>query len=273
MTRPTHAFTVDLEEWFHGIELPEDEWPTESRLQVGLERLIALLDAANVRATFFVLGVVAERFPELVADLDRAGHEIACRSHRHRFIYQQSRDEFRDDLKRSRDAIASAIGRPPRGFRAPYFSIRQDSLWALDILGEEGFAYDSSVFPVRNYRYGIPDAPRTPYDVDTSVGPLREVPLTPARVLGQNVPYSGGAYLRILPWWVQRVAWSAADRGGRSQVAYIHPWELDPEHPRIPLPRRVAATHYVRLDVTERRLARLFSTHRFGRLDEVFALA
>lgn len=273
MKRPTHAFTVDLEEWFHGIELPEEEWPAESRLPIGLDRLVSLLQGARVKATFFVLGVVAEQYPQVVADLDAAGHEIACHGHLHRFIYRQTPDEFREDVRRARDAIGSAVGRAPVGYRAPYFSIRQDSLWALDVLVEEGFGYDSSVFPVRNYRYGIPDAPRTPYDVETPVGRLRELPLTPARVLGQNIPYSGGAYLRILPWSVQRVAWWAADRGGRSQIAYIHPWELDPDHPRVALPRRVAATHYVRLGLTERRLARLLGTHRFGRLDEVFALA
>jgi polysaccharide deacetylase family protein (PEP-CTERM system associated) len=272
MTPPLHAFTVDLEEWFHGIELTEDAWPSESRLRIGLDRLLALLDAHGTRATFFVLGAVAERFPALVAELAGAGHEIGCHGHAHRFVYNQSPEEFRTDLRRSRDSIAEAVGFRPRGYRAPYFSIRKDSLWALDILAEEGFTYDSSVFPVRNYRYGIPDAPREPYDIATATGSLREIPITPMRVLGRNIPFSGGAYLRILPWWAQRLAWTVADRRGQSVMTYIHPWELDPAHPVLDLPRRVALTHYARLRLTERRLHRLLSTFRFGRLDEVFPL-
>lgn len=273
VTQPAHAFTVDLEEWFHGIELPEDSWPSESRLHVGLDRLLSLLERHRVSATFFVLGVVAERFPSLIADLAAGGHEVGCHGQNHRFVYKQSVGEFRDDVRRALDSVAVATGAAPRGYRAPYFSIRQDSLWALDVLAEEGFRYDSSVFPVRNYRYGIPDAPRKPYDVATSGGPLHEVPLTPARVCGRNLPFSGGAYLRILPWWAQKLTWAAAHRSGEKVVAYIHPWELDPDHPVIDLPRRVAATHYARLGVTERRLDRLMSSYHFGRLDEVFSVA
>ncbi|MGH9276519.1 MAG: DUF3473 domain-containing protein [Acidimicrobiales bacterium] len=264
---------MDLEEWFHGIELPPEDWPSESRLRVGLDRLVALLDRHHVKATFFVLGAVAERHPAVVAELAGSGHEIACHGHRHDLVYRLSPEEFRQDIRRARDAVADATGSAPTGYRAPYFSIRKDSLWALEVLAEEGFVYDSSVFPVHNYRYGIPDAPREPHDIETPVGKVREFPLTPARVLGQNIPFSGGAYLRILPWWVQRIAWSAADRGDRSMISYVHPWELDPGHPRIDLPRRIALTHYARLGLTEKRLGRLLATHRFGRLDEVFSLA
>ena len=273
MNGPAHAFTVDLEEWFHGIELAEDAWPKESRLRVGLDRLLTLLDAHGVKATFFTLGTVAEQFPAVVAELASAGHEIGCHGHLHRFVYKQTPEEFRTDLRRARDSVADAAGAQPVGYRAPFFSIRKDSLWALEILAEEGFVYDSSVFPVHNYRYGIPGAPCDPHDVETPTGTLREIPLTPAKILGQNLPFSGGAYLRILPWWVQRLTWGAADRAGRRVMAYIHPWELDPDHPVIDLPRRVAATHYARLGLTQRRLNRLLSTYRFGRLDEVFAVA
>lgn len=270
--RPRHAFTVDLEEWFHGIELDEADWPTESRLRIGVDRLLRLLDQHQTSATFFVLGEVAHRHPALVAELAAMGHEIGCHSDRHRFVYKQTPAEFRDDLRRARDRVGDAAGFAPTGYRAPYFSIRKDSLWALEILVEEGFHYDSSVFPVHNDRYGIPDAPTEAHDIDTPAGPVREIPLTPAKVGRFNLPFSGGAYLRILPWAVQRLAWAVADRSEHPTIAYIHPWELDPDHPRIALRRRVAATHYARLRLTEPRLNRLLRRYRFGRLDDVFAL-
>jgi polysaccharide deacetylase family protein (PEP-CTERM system associated) len=268
---PDHAFTVDLEEWFHGIELAVEDWPRETRLAVGLDRLRGLLDKHGTKATFFVLGAVAERHPTLISELAADGHEIACHGYGHEFIYKQSPAEFRDDLRKAKDAIVASGGPVPRGYRAPYFSIRTDSLWALEILSEEGFTYDSSIFPVTNYRYGISDAPTTPHVVSTSAGPIREIPLTPLRLAGRNVPFSGGAYLRILPWWTQRLAWKAAAGKGRPLISYVHPWELDPDHPRVSLPRRVSATHYARLGVTERRLDKLLSLYAFGRMDDVFA--
>lgn len=269
---PRHAFSVDLEEWFHGIELDEATWPEESRLRVGLDRLRVLLDRHDTKATFFVLGAVARHHPELVAELAQDGHEIGCHSDRHRFVYRQTPAEFRDDLRRAVDAIGEATGDRPTAYRAPYFSIRTDSLWALEVLVDEGFRYDSSIFPVHNYRYGIPDAPTEPHVRSTPVGDVIELPLTPARVGRFNVPFSGGAYLRILPWAAQRMLWARADRSGRPSIAYIHPWELDPDHPRIALPKRVAATHYARLRLTERRLDKLLGRYRFGRMDDVFGL-
>ncbi len=267
-----HALTVDLEEWFHGVELRQADWPSESRLRVGLERLRTLLERQGVSATFFVLGAVAEREPALVAELERDGHEIGCHGYVHEFVYRQSPRCFRADVRRARDLVGNAVGHSPAGYRAPYFSIRRDSLWALEILIEEGFIYDSSVFPVRNYRYGIADAPRSPYAISTAAGTLVEAPVTAARILGQNLPFSGGSYLRLLPWWVQRVGWRVVANGGVNVIAYVHPWELDPDHPRVELPWRIRATHYARLDVTERRLEQLLSLHRFGRLDEVLGL-
>lgn len=265
----THALTVDLEEWFHGIELPQEKWPETSRLRYGLDILMRLLDEHGAKATFFVLGAVAERFPEIVKELGEQGHEIGCHGYAHQFVYKQTRQEFTDDLRRARDAIA-AVGVEPQGYRAPYFSITKSALWALDVIRELGFRYDSSVFPVRNYRYGIPDASPEPYEVSTPAGPLWEIPLTPLRLGSFSLPFSGGAYLRILPWAVQRAAWSIATRRHITAVAYLHPWELDPAHPRIDLPRRIELTHYARLRLTEPRLRRLLRRYRFRRLDELF---
>lgn len=267
-----HALTIDVEEWYHGIELDPADWPAESRLTVGLDRLLGLLDEHGVKATFFVLGKVAERFPHTISRLASDGHEVGCHGHAHQFVYRQAPSAFRTDVRRARDVLGDACGRPPAGYRAPYFSIRKDSLWALEILAEEGFRYDSSIFPVHNDRYGIPGSEREPYEVPTASGSLWEVPLTPVRLGGVNLPFSGGAYLRILPWGVQRMAWRLAERKGMRAVAYVHPWEFDPDHPRVPLRRRVAATHYARLDVTEPRLRRLLTRYQFGRIDHVFAL-
>lgn len=268
--RLRHAFTVDLEEWFHGIELEEDAWPSESRLHFGLDPLLALLERYGVKATFFALGAVAERFPDIVRALAEQGHEVGCHGYSHRFVYRQSPEEFALDLRRARDTIGDALGEAPKGYRAPYFSIRSDSLWALETIAELGFRYDSSIFPVRNYRYGIPDAKRWPHEFRTGAGPLTELPLTTLRLGNMNLPFSGGAYLRILPWALQQAAWADAEHRGTTVVAYIHPWELDPDHPRIDLPRRIAIPHYAKLGLTERRLERLFSRYRFGRLDHAF---
>ncbi len=235
----------------------------------GLDPLLALLDANGVRATFFVLGDVAERRPEVVGALAEAGHEIGCHGHVHEFVYKQTPIEFRDDLRRATEAVERAAGARPTAYRAPYFSITPASLWALDILVEEGFTCDSSIFPVRNDRYGIPDAPLDPHVRPTRTGELLEIPMRPLEILGRRIPFSGGAYLRILPWWAQSLGWRLAERQGTPMVAYIHPWELDPNHPRIPLRRRVALTHYARLSVTKRRLERLLRSHDFGRLDEL----
>lgn len=260
---------MDLEEWYHGIELHQDAWPDGTRLDHGLDPLLDILDRRGVRATFFVLGDVARRRPEVIRGLADAGHEIACHGDVHEFVYRQTPTEFRDDLRRARDAISDACGIVPRSYRAPYFSITSESMWALEVLVEEGFTTDSSIFPVRNDRYGVPDAPVTPHTRTTDAGDVLEIPMRPFEIFGKRLPFSGGAYLRILPWWVQALAWRRADRRGTPMVGYIHPWELDPEHPRIPLRRRVALTHYARLNLTARRLDRLMRHHDFGRLDEL----
>lgn len=270
--RHEHVFTVDLEEWFHGVDLAPSDWPTESRLDIGLTPLLRLLDSRGVRATFFVLGVVARRFPQLVTELFDAGHEIACHGHTHQLIYRQTPRQFREDIRRAKHAIADAIGQLPTGYRAPFFSVRKDTLWALEILAEEGFSWDCSVFPVINDRYGIPRAPTTPFNVSVGSGAcsIFEVPMTTVSILGTNFPFSGGAYLRILPSAVQRLAWRRATHLGQHVVLYIHPWELDPSHPRIPMSTRLSTTHYARLDVTERRLAAVLERYPFGTVTDVF---
>lgn len=264
----TNALTVDLEDWYHGIELPPDRWPEfEDRLQSSCALLLEILAECDARATFFVLGDVAERHPGLVRDVAAAGHEIASHGCAHQFVYEQGEDEFRADVRRSISLLEGCGCDDVAGYRAPYFSITRKSIWALDVLAELGIRYDSSIFPVRNYRYGIPDADPVPHRVNA--GSLMEFPISTWRVAGRNVPVAGGAYFRLLPYSVTRRGIAAINRSGHPAVFYIHPWELDPDHPRIPLPRRIAATHYANLRSTERRLRRLLGQFEFAPMREV----
>lgn len=270
---PVNALTIDFEDWYQGIEIPPESWPGfEDRMLGSGRKVLELLADAGVRATFFVLGLVAEKHPELVREIARAGHEVATHGWSHTFVYRLTPEAFREELRRSIGLLESLSGARVMGHRAPYFSITRDSLWALDILAEEGIRYDSSVFPVLNYRYGIEDAPRWPYRLNPGGRVLEEFPISTLRVLGRNLPIAGGAYFRIFPYLVTWAAFRHINRSGRAGVFYLHPWELDPEHPRIPLPRRVAATHYANLRATEPRLRRLLRDFRFAPMKEVLGV-
>lgn len=273
--RPTPApnvFSVDLEDWYQGLEIDIDDWgPYRPRLYQGLQPLLDLLEEAGVRATFFVLGYQAERTPEVVRDLVTRGHEIASHGYTHRFVYRQKPEEFRRELKRARDVLEQLSGQRVIGYRAPFFSITADALWALDILAEEGYLYDSSVFPTFNYRYGIPGADRHPGWVRTpSGGRLFEIPLSTVRLpsarsrRGVNIPLGGGGYFRLYPYSVTRaLVRHLVEHEAQGLVFYVHPWEYDPHHPVVKMPRTVPKiTHYMNLSSTAgktRRLLRDFS--------------
>ncbi|MGQ9576763.1 MAG: XrtA system polysaccharide deacetylase [Thermoguttaceae bacterium] len=271
-----NAFTVDVEDYFQVSafepHVSRQQWGEfESRVVPNTHRMLGLLDRHKVRATFFILGWVANRFPQLVRDIHRCGHEIACHGYWHRLIYEQSPEEFRADVCLARDLLEQIIGRPVAAYRAPSFSITRRSLWALEILVEEGFRADSSIFPIRHDRYGIPDARRTIHQRRTSAGTIWELPPAVARVAQFNVPVSGGGYFRFFPlsWtlrWLARI--NRAEQEGF--VFYIHPWELDPDQPRMPrASARSRFRHYLNLGRTERRLDRLLDRMRFGRVSDV----
>jgi polysaccharide deacetylase family protein (PEP-CTERM system associated) len=270
--RVVNALTIDFEDWYHGLELPVARWREfEDRIEASGRRTLALLAAAGTRATFFVLAPVAERHPRLVAEIAAAGHEVATHGYSHTLIYRQDARTFRDELARSIAVLEDVTGDPVIGHRAPYFSITRDSLWAFDVLAELGLRYDSSIFPVSNYRYGIPDAPRWAHVLPGDVA-ITEFPITTWRIAGRNVPVGGGAYFRIFPYALTRHAFRSVNAQGRAAVFYLHPWELDPDHPRIDLPRRIAATHYVNLRATERRLRRLLDDFQFAPMREVLGV-
>lgn len=265
----TNAFTVDLEDWYQGIELPPEAWSgCEDRLRVGTGRLLELLARAGVRATFFVLGSVAERAPEVVREIQGAGHELGTHGCGHRFVYRLGEEEFRRDLGRSLDLIEQATGTRVVGHRAPFFSLTRETPWAFAVLAECGIRYDSSIFPVRNYRYGVPEAPRWVH----RIGEVIEFPLTTWRLLGHNLPVAGGAYFRLFPYTLTRCALRSVNGSGHPAVFYIHPWEVDPDQPRLDLPRRISLPHYRNLAQTRGRLERLLAEFTFAPMGQVLGL-
>jgi polysaccharide deacetylase family protein (PEP-CTERM system associated) len=265
-----HAFTVDLEDWYNGIPIAhEAKSVAERRLHVGTDRLLEMLASASARATFFCLGSIAHEHRALLRRISDAGHDVGSHGVSHDLIYEMGPDRFREETRASVRDLEDCIGRPVRSYRAAYFSITRRSLWALDILAEQGVRFDSSIFPVRNWRYGIEDYSRRPVVVETAHGPVLEFPLSTRRVLGRNVPTTGGAYFRIYPYALTRHNMLASEREGTPVVFYLHPWELDPEHPLRLFDPRAMTTHYARLRTTIPKLTRLLAEFRFTTLQEV----
>ena len=267
----TNALTVDVEDYFHVSALAgaihRDTWDSrESRVEGNVRKLLALFDETGARGTFFVLGWVAERYPELVRQIAQRGHEIACHGFSHRLVYEQPPEEFHEETLRAKKLLEDVTGSAVLGYRAASYSIVRRSLWALDTLVELGFAYDSSIFPVRHDRYGIPDAERSPHRLATPSGKaIVEWPLSTAQAFGLKLPVSGGGYFRLLPYWLTR--WglkSINQREARPFIFYLHPWEIDPEQPRVAVGPLSRFRHYTNLEKCEGRLRRLLREFRFG---------
>ena len=244
MTGPTsdilNAFTVDVEDYYQVHAFADRVDPArwddyESRVVANTHKVLRILDDHHVRATFFILGWVADRFPQLVRDIRTSGHEIGCHSYWHKRIYTMTPDQFRDDLRLARKTIEDITGEPVVAYRAPSFSITKDSLWALDILIEEGFQYDSSIFPIHHDNYGIPGANRFPHRIEKNGSSLWEFPPSVHRLLNLNIPIAGGGYFRLYPIRLS-VRWLSLINRVHHQpfIFYLHPWELDPEQPRLP---------------------------------------
>ncbi len=273
-----NALTFDVEEYFHAeafatVIRPED-WPTlESRVVSSTERLLDLLERASVTATFFVLGWVAERNPGLVRSIGAAGHEVACHGYGHQMITRLSRAEFADDIRRGKAAVEDAAGVAVVGYRAPTFSVVRETLWSLELLVEAGFRYDSSIFPIRHDRYGIPDAPRFPHRLAVGAGAgLGEFPLSTVGGRSWRLPVAGGGYFRLLPYPVtRRAVRHLNEREGQPAIVYLHPWELDPGQPRLPVGRLTRLRHSVNTTTTESKLRRLLEDFRFAPVREVLA--
>jgi polysaccharide deacetylase family protein (PEP-CTERM system associated) len=267
-----NAMTVDVEDYFHvsvfdGI-LPRSRWhEMESRVSHNTERLLQVFDAAGVKATFFVLGWVAERFPELVARIAAEGHEVASHGTSHRLVYDMTPAAFRDDVRRSKAVLEEAGGQAVLGYRAPSYSITPRSLWAIDVLIEEGYAYDASIFPIHHDRYGIPVSPRHPFRLDRAKGAIVEAPASTVRWGPFNFPVAGGGYFRILPYWWTSGGIARLNRlERRPAIFYLHPWEIDPDQPRLDAGLLGRFRHYRNLEQCEDRLARLLKDFSFAPL-------
>lgn len=271
-----NALTVDVEDYYHvsGFEhcVRRERWDDfESRVEANTYRVLERLAEAGVRATFFVLGWVAERHAGLVRAIHRAGHEIGCHGHWHRLVYGQTPATFRADLRRARDVIRDAIGAPVTAYRAPSFSVTAQSLWALDVLVEEGFTLDSSIYPTHHDRYGIPGSPLEPHPLERAGGTLWEFPPPVWRLLGYPLPVGGGGYFRLYPYALTRWGLRSINAAGRPFAVYLHPWELDPEQPRLAAGRLRAFRHYVNLRRTETRLVTLLRDFACGTLSQALA--
>jgi len=281
-----NVLTFDVEEYFHaeafaGVVRPED-WPTfGSRVVDATERLLDILDYADVRATFFVLGWVAERQPGLVQEIHARGHELACHGYSHQMISRLTPQEFAEDVKRAKKVIEDIAGTRVIGYRAPTFSVTRQTLWSLEVLMEAGFRYDSSIFPIVHDRYGIPDAPRFAHRIPIFVNripivgngcAMAELPLSTLSVFGQRLPVAGGGYFRLLPYGLTRLAIRHLNKVERQPaVVYLHPWELDRHQPRLSVGRLTRLRHSINIDTTEDKLCRLLADFRFAPAAQVLA--
>jgi polysaccharide deacetylase family protein (PEP-CTERM system associated) len=274
--RSRYILSVDVEDYFQveafADQISRNEWPNMPRRVVAnTQRVLELLAKHGQHGTFFVIGWIAQQHPELVRQIHAAGHEVACHSFLHRLIYQLTPDEFREDTRRAKGVLENAIGQPVIGYRAPSYSITRQSLWALEILAEEGFLYDSSIFPIRHDIAGIPDYPRTPNLHEFPSGKsILEFPATTLRYAGMNLPVGGGGYLRIFPlryslWGLTRLA----KEPGLFPAVYFHPWELDPDQPRIAGRLRSRLRHYTNLTKMEGKLNRVLDRFFFTRYMDV----
>lgn len=269
-----NALSFDVEDYFQVAALASavdrSSWEsTPSRVERNTELLLEILASSNTRATFFFLGWVAEKEPQLVRRVAAAGHEIACHGYSHRLVYEQTRAEFREETLRSKALLEDQAQVSVLGYRAASYSITRRSLWALDTLIEAGFVYDSSIFPVRHDRYGIPDAPRAPHLIQRDGGRLVEFPPSTAQLPGVRLPVAGGGYFRIFPYGITRWAVRRVNAEGLPFIFYLHPWEIDPGQPRVRVGWLSRFRHYTNLDHCEARLRRLLSEFQFAPAREV----
>ena len=264
----TNYLTIDVEDYYQvsafETVIDPDSWSKrESRVERNTQILLDFLQERDTRATFFIVGWIAERFPRLVRAIQAQGHEIGCHSYWHRKVYDLTPQTFREDTHRAKQTLEDITGTAIHGYRAPSYSITKKSLWALDILADLGFRYDSSIFPTYHDNYGIPDAPRFAYRLDAQQ--MMEYPISTAKLMGRNLPVSGGGYFRLLPYALTHAALRSINTQERQPfIFYLHPWEIDPDQPRVDNASALSKfRHYVNLTTTRQKLSRLLGDFKF----------
>jgi len=269
--RVRNALSIDLEDWYHGVlQINYADWHQyENRLEKSLSLILNLLNRHHAHATFFVLGDIANKFPEFIKLIVENGHEIASHGYYHRSIFKQTPQEFKEDVSRSKKVLESITGLTIKGYRAPFFSITKETLWALDILKELGFKYDSSIFPTKNFLYGISDAPQTIYKV--ADGSLIEFPLSVIKKCRITIPICGGFYLRMLPYLLIKWGISSFNDSLGPTVVYLHPWELDVEKPKINIPMsfKWKIIYECNIKTMKKKIERLLDDFQFTTISKV----
>jgi len=278
MSLPQSIFSIDVEDWFNlsgtGFEPHPSEWDRlESRIERNLHSLLELLAAGGGTATCFVVGYFAKRFPQLIREAADAGHEIASHSYFHRLVYEMSPAEFYEDALAARKLLEDVSGRAVRGFRAPAFSVTEQTPWFFEKLIEAGYGYDSSVFPAPHQTGGFATDRLEPHRVQTAAGTIAEFPITAVRVFGRPMCFFGGGYLRLFPYRLIRTMGHAALNENRPVVFYVHPREIDPAHPRLPLSARRKFTCYVNLHSTRPKIRRILRDFKVSSFDRYMARA
>lgn len=269
-----NIFTIDTEDWFHANYedgLFQNDAAVKSTVEENTEVYLEALERNHATATFFVLGFVAEQHPGLIRKIAAAGHEVASHGYGHQLVYKQSPEEFRQDIQRSKKLLEDIIGQPVSGYRAPSWSITEESLWALPILEKEGFCYDSSIFPFKNFLYGINGAPRFPFSAaqyHQKAKSLMEIPPSTIRILGMNIPFSGGFYFRALPYPFIHLFAKQIGREGHPVIFYLHPREIDPQQPRLKLSKRDALIHYYGIGACRRKMEHMLRDFSCQSIDE-----
>ena len=272
----SNALTIDVEDYFQvsafAPYIGRSAWETTPcRIERNIDRILELLNERGAKATFFTLGWLAQRYPRLVREVSEQGHEVASHGQAHLRASDQSPAEFDDDIRAAKKLLEDTTGIAVRGYRAPSFSIGRGNLWAFDRIAAAGYCYSSSVYPVQHDHYGMPNAPRFPYRVSNG---LLEIPVSTTRVFGRNLPAGGGGYFRLAPYALSRWAIDRINRvDQRPAIFYFHPWEIDPQQPRIKgVGLKTRFRHYINLDRTDSRLRRLLGDFRWDRMDRVFDL-
>ena len=271
-----NALTIDVEDYFQvsafAGHIPRSSWDSlPCRVEKNVDRILVLLDEYEIKATFFTLGWIAERYPSMVKRIVESGHELASHGYAHHRVTELNREQFHDDITRSKALLEDIGSQSVWGYRAPSFSINGNNLWALDCLEEAGYRYSSSIYPVKHDHYGMPDAPRFAFNLTRSRA-LLELPVTTVRLLGRNFPAGGGGYFRLWPyavsrWFLQRV--NLIDH--QPVIFYFHPWEIDPDQPKqTGINFKTRFRHYLNLGRMEERLAALIQHFSWGRMDQVF---